>query len=537
MTPEIARQALRRLSVLLRRKGTSPELGKALRRAVAELDGVLMAKAEPERGMALESAIAELSSCIELIKASNRPADGEQLPGVSEALALLISARPPEPPAPVFVRPEPAPARPAPSPIHPVPTPQAHRSPTPPTLPPTLERPKKPNAVISALLAKLDGLYLRRRSLLGDPLSVWRNLEAVDQQVDDAMSSIHWITDDIGGYVAARFARAEDPAELFASALAMLRSGAAEPVLRFLTRESPRSDPDANGVLMALRTCPGDSSMTALKASFLALDAKIQTGVLSALADRGDLSRDWLLGALDDEDDAAAIRAAEVLAWLGRSPEDTQAVEARAFRDAPVARRSALLFAAVALGSGRALAEIRGMLDAAAPLTDRVIDALAVAGGPSDAPRLLDLAARQPELAARAVLAAGHLGDASCAKGISGAQVKQDVKNSALRAILGESPLGSRPKDAGRRLHGEPWTMAGALARLNAPDELLLARGWHALEIGVRFGRTPQSFLDAEAPANQQKLTTERIRAAGAAARQTRTMAAGKWLFFGQPIN
>ena len=367
---------------------------------------------------------------------------------------------------------------------------------------------------------------------------MWRDLETIDEQVDDVMTSVGWITDDVAGWVEARFGAAEDPPEHFASAMAMLRSGAAGPIVRFFRHETSLADPNADGVLAALRMCPGDAWLPELKAAFFALGSRPHAGILAVLADRGEVSRDYLLHALDDEEDDAAIAAAEVLAWLGRSHEDTQAVESRGLRDVPLNRRLALLFAAVALGSGRALSEIQALLDSRAPVTARAIDALAVAGGPRDGHRLLDLAARQPELAERAVLAAGHLGDPGSAPAISKAAVNEDVKSRALRAILGDGPPATDPKNPGRRLHGEPWTALGALARLSAPDELLQTRSWYAREIGVRFGLTPPAFLDAGAPSNHQRIAAERMRAAVDGARRTKAMttASGKWLFFGQPI-
>ena len=194
MPPEVAQQALRRLSVLLRRRGTSPELGKALRRAVRELDGVLMGKEEAERQAALRSATAELRACLDLIDGSNRPADLEQREGTAEALALLVPLESPEDvaPAPVESPPQPEPTRravaptlvfPEPTRPAPLPMPPAALPAPPPAAPlapelrapapkrdvrapldrPKLDRPKKTKAVISVLLSKLASLYSRRR--------------------------------------------------------------------------------------------------------------------------------------------------------------------------------------------------------------------------------------------------------------------------------------------------------------------------------------------------------------------------------------
>src|SRR6266478_2322667 len=87
------RLAIRRLGPLLRRRGTSPALGKGLRRAVASLDRFLMLVSEPDRGDALAVAISELQSCVGIIQESPRPEDREQLDGTAEALALLFPAK------------------------------------------------------------------------------------------------------------------------------------------------------------------------------------------------------------------------------------------------------------------------------------------------------------------------------------------------------------------------------------------------------------------------------------------------------------
>jgi hypothetical protein len=120
---------------------------------------------------------------------------------------------------------------------------------------------------------------------------------------------------------------------------------------------------------------------------------------------------------------------AETLAWAGRTRTDTTDMEARARVAAGPRRVSAALFAAVALGSTKALQSVRLRLDAGEPVTGHTIDALAIAGDPhqDDGRRLLDLAARAPELRERALLAAGHLGEPALVPALLAAGLPADA--------------------------------------------------------------------------------------------------------------
>ena len=99
MAKEQIRSASKTLSPLLRRRGTSPAVGAALRRVVQALDKSL---AEPE-GQAPEEirrALAELRGCLVLIYESTRPADQEQLEGAAKALSFLAPLEAGLPPPP-----------------------------------------------------------------------------------------------------------------------------------------------------------------------------------------------------------------------------------------------------------------------------------------------------------------------------------------------------------------------------------------------------------------------------------------------------
>jgi hypothetical protein len=216
--------------------------------------------------------------------------------------------------------------------------------------------------------------------------------------------------------------------------------------------------------------------------------------------------RVWLMSTAGDHDQVAC-RAAEMLAWLGRSQADARTIEGLLRPDDSPDRQSAFLYAAVALGSMQALQQLRRMLDAGTSVTVAAVDALAAAGSMADAERLLHLAARDEALAPVAVLAAGHLGhpiDAAAA----------------------------RPTQ--RLLGGKPWTLAAAQARLADPGELARARHWYALELMVRTGVRPQVVFDATARVHTQDAAVERLRKWFE--QRPRVLPEGGWFYGGQPV-
>jgi serine/threonine-protein kinase len=89
--PPQVRGAIRTLAPLLRRRGTSPQVGEALRRAVASLDRILIDELRSRRAEALEAAVSALRSCLAFVRYSERQADQEQVDGVTEAIRLLAT--------------------------------------------------------------------------------------------------------------------------------------------------------------------------------------------------------------------------------------------------------------------------------------------------------------------------------------------------------------------------------------------------------------------------------------------------------------
>jgi hypothetical protein len=214
--------------------------------------------------------------------------------------------------------------------------------------------------------------------------------------------------------------------------------------------------------------------------------------LLPLLAEQGVLSSEQLLKLANHPSDALAVPAVEALAWSG-DPRDAPLLLASARKATTPGRANALLFAAVALGSLEALAEVRAQLpDRAA--SSHLVEALAIAGDASDAPRLLALAEGPGIEADHLLLAAANLGCVATAQALPAlvGRVRREAIEQARRMILGSGS--THPSDeapAIRRLYGEPWTVSGLLSRLAAPDDPVQSQRRLALEIRVRTGLVP----------------------------------------------
>jgi hypothetical protein len=409
-----------------------------------------------------------------------------------------------------------------------VPHPAPH---LPPRAPPVWADPESANKVMSSLLAKLARLYARRENLLRALLTPWSEFANVDGQIDHAIQSVKWIGDAGSASAETALGTADGADEVFAAVVSLLQSKSEASVLAYLVTKNTLLAKTASGALLALRSSAEPSLLEQVESVGSRAAGEGRTSILTALADRGRLSADRLVALLDDPNDDIAARGAELLAWIGRSPADVDAVEVRLHRGPSDVRRCALLFAAVALGSARALQEIRRTLDAGAAVTPLAIDALAVAGRRDDSDRLLRLADRQPELAPLAVLAVGHLGNPAAVDAISGIDVEDSIRNRAIQTIRGDGTAGP-PVPGVRLLYGRPWTLSDALVRLGAPDELLRSRPWYALEAVVRSGVRPNAVLDRHARSDVQKVAIARVRAAVDAQRPP--VSYGSWLYFGR---
>jgi hypothetical protein len=323
---------------------------------------------------------------------------------------------------------------------------------------------------------------------------------------------------------------ADDEPERFAATCALLHVGGAAALHSFLSASGSATSV-GDGILSALRMA-ADAELWKQVLAISPHHSGASACHLSWLADTGQLSADVLLGRLDDPSDTTAIRAAELLAWLGHPPVDTRIVEGRIRTGVSEARLYPFLYAAVALGSLKALQEIRRHIDAGDPVTEHAVEALAVAGAPRDSQRLLQLASRDEALAPLALLAAGHLGDRTTVTALAGGAEPSGAAKRAHQTIMNGN---DSPSPAGARLlYGNVWSLSGVLARLSEPNELVRARLWFALEAGVRTGAQPIAVvLDASARASLQEAATARIRSAMEKWRHP--IPDGTWFFFGQP--
>jgi hypothetical protein len=393
----------------------------------------------------------------------------------------------------------------------------------------TLGRPYRTKEIVSTILTNLAGLYDRRRYLLADALASWRDLREVDSQIQDAIWSVSWIEGAVLQPGRAMLRDAEGESERFAAAFALLHVGGADAVLSVVSAAGAEAS-IGDGVLSALRLA-GDAALWERVVALSPPNVEANAYYLSWLADRGQLSADVLIERLDDPSDATATRAAELLAWIGRSPADARILERRLREGVGEGRFCPFLYAAVALGSLSALEEIRRQIDAGNPITVHAVGALAVAGSARDAQRLLQHASRDEAHAALALLAAGHLGNRAAAAALAGTESPAAAER-ARRTILDNGGDDSGPAEA-RLLYGKAWTLSGALARLAELDELVCARSWFALEVAVRTGARPPAVFDVSARVSVQDAVAARIRAAIEEWRSP--IPNGAWFYFGQP--
>ena len=453
--------------------------------------------------------------------------DKLELPRLQQ-LAAILEARlaPPSapPPAPAAIAREP-PVRKAGPPAAAATRPAPRRPP----VTPARVNPERFAHLVGAILSKLSSLYELRHRLLADPLATWRDFQAMDRQMRNAISAVEWLAGAATEPAQSLLATAKEEADGFAGALALLRAGGHAELLVGPLGVAGVAD----GVLAAIRLTGQASAWQEIAAR--APESPSTTAVrLSALADRGELSADILLDLLGHDSDAVAIRAAELLPWVGRPPADARDLEDRLRRGIAETRFFPFLYAAIVLGSSSSVDELRRRMDAGEPVTGHAVDALACAGGPHDGERLLKLAARDEALAPTAVLAAGYLGERRVAAALAAGVEPKAVAERALRTIVGATAEGAVSSGGGRLLYGKPWTLGGALAQLDAPDELVCARRWIALEVVVRTGVRPPVVVDVATPVAVQEAALARLRAA--IEPRGRSIPDGAWFYFGRPV-
>ena len=493
-----------------------------------------------------------LRQCLELAR-SGKLSDGDkaELPRLEKLADLLQELAAPRP-AP---EPPPRPASPAPGSV-PMPAkrstaPSSERAPKAPA-PPAVASPAAPSSkvagirvtlpfgspprtdeIVTAVLSKLASLYLWRASLLADVLSSWRDFRHMDGQLQDAIWSATWLDAAILPAARELLVVAEDEAGRFAAGLALLVTNRADVLEAFLAAPAGAASFESEGIWCALRLGADLAVWQRLGEALPGL-RKMNAHHLSALADVGQLAADTLLELLHDTSDELAIRAAELLAWLGRPPADARIVEGLLAQGVSESRLGPFLYCAVALGSATALEQVRRRLDAEESMSAYAIDALAVAGGAHDSERLLRLAARDEALAPLALLAAGHLGNRAVVSAVSAGAEPAAAAQRARRTIVGDAAEEMAGPTGERLLYGKAWALPGVLARLGAADELLRARRWLALEMTVRTGAQPSAVLDISARIAVQDAAITHIRTA--IENWRRPIPAGAWLYFGKAI-
>jgi hypothetical protein len=550
MASEKVRLASKALGPLVRRRGTSPALKVTLRQAVKTLARALAETDTKTQEGTIRQAIDELRFGLQLIQNSQRPADHAQLEGTAEALSFLApleGAMAPEPVCILAPAPPPAAGEPPSPPAHPNPL---MALPAPAIVP----RPAPAKAEAKARLCKplsldfptvhlrLVGLTKTFKTLhlaLTEPLTILRDLEVACAELDKIVQAVKWL----GVKCVPAFLKACENAEtvedrLVASA-ALIHLGALGAVERMMSMlegavaEKQPLPPIAGTILRTLTDATVLNGM--LKLLLKPGGDAFGSLLLPLLAEQGVLSSEQLLKLANHPSDAIAVPAVEALAWFGDA-HNAPLLLASAPKATTPGRADALLFAAVALGSVEAIAEVRAQLPERAASSHHLVEALALAGDDSDAPRLIALAERPGIDADHFLLAAANLGCIATVQALPApvGHVRRETLEQARRMILGSGfthPSGEG--SAIRRLHGEPWSVSGLLSRLAAPDEPVQSQRRLALEIRVRTGLVPPTKFPLLMSAAARAELVASWRAHFAKARGQ--LAPGGWYYQGKP--
>jgi hypothetical protein len=485
------------LGPLLRKRGTSPALGANLRRAVAALDRALAEDDEGATAAAASEAATELQACLPLILASRRPADHDQLDGIAIALSLLIAAEPLAVPA-VQTAPPPAdlslPAAPEPTaPIPTAPATPALAEPAPATIP------KLPFPTVRLRLGSLRENLRLLRVALTSPFATLRGLDGVLSKHARIAQAIRWASKKNLAAFRQASVSGENFEERLLAQLTLVHVGVPDGVDALLAgiEEAATRDgvlpPTADPLIRILQSA--DASEQLLGAFRKSASVRFRALLLPILAERDLLPAEELLDLLARGDLALVVPAARALAWSGRS-RDASLLLGWALGATSLERANALLFAAVALGSEAALAEVRERIgrDQPGSAARHLVDALTIAGDASDADLLLSRAATSDEARVYALLAAANLGNSDTIREMAplSDRVSGVAFAEALRLIQGVDR--TTPDNPGMRLlRGQPWSIPGILACLASPDEPVQAQRRLALELRVRTGVTPQT--------------------------------------------
>jgi hypothetical protein len=540
MAKEQVRSASKTLSPLLRRRGTSPEVGSALRRTLQALDKAMAAPEGQEVPDEIRQALAELRGCLVFIHESTRPADQEQLEGAAKALSFLapLEAGLPAPPA------EPSPALPQGPSVFQTVVPSNFAPPPVSAAPPRrarTERKRRTQSIpavdvgtVEVQLGGLHGCFDTLHAVLTGIAHRRRDLDSAANTLRAHLRAIGWLgRERTPAWVKASREAPKPERRLVASAaLVYLEApGGAERSMTVLERAAQGENPLSPIAVTVMHTLAGQHFLACARTVFEKTKSEtVRALLLPLLVERGQLTSAQLLPLVDHTDDGVAIEAALALAQIGDG-QHAEVLTGHASRAKDRRRSNALLFAATALGSVQALAEVRTRLRE--ECDERLVDALAIAGDDADAPLLIDLASRPDANATYAILAAANLGCTTTVRALLtlAELAPKAVIDEAARMILGNRPLPSSSEP--RLLRGQPWSVAGLLARLAAGDETIPSQRRLALELRVRTGLAPQAVLPsfASAEARSEALARWADHFAKASAR----LPAGQWYYQGKP--
>jgi len=552
MAKEQIRSANKTLSPLLRRRGTSPEVGSALRRAMQALDKALAAPEGQETPEEIRQALAQLRGCLVLIYESGRPADQEQLEGTAKALSFLAPLETGLPPAPA----DQASAEPvavhAPSVFQTFVPSSLPPPPTSPALPPRrarCERKPRPQAVSAldfgaaeAQLAGLHGSFDNLHAVLHGATHRLVDLDKAADTLHAHLLAIAWLGPRRRPAWVKASREAKEPEQRLVASAALVHldaPGGAERSMTVLERSAHGTAPLGPISLTILRALAGQHFLDCVQTVFEKTTSEtVRALLLTLLAERGQLTPGQILPLVDHADEQVAVEAALALALVGE-PQHAQTLAMLAERAMVPRRSNALLFAATALGSVHALAEIRARVQRREAYDPQLVDALAIAGDDSDAALLMDLA-KDPNADADVgymVCAAANLGSAATVRALPllGDRVPKEVLDEGKRLILGsgQHSLPNHKEPPVRLLHGQPWSVCGLLARLGAGDETIRSQRRHALEVRVRTGLVPPAMLPVLAPA--QARSDALARWTDHFAKASERLPAGQWYYQGKP--
>jgi hypothetical protein len=556
MANENIRSASKALSPLLRRRGTSPAVGTALRRAVQSLD---KAMATPEgQAETIHRALAELRGCMVLIHESDRPADQEQLEGAATALSFLA---PLEAALPLPAARAPSQSTQAPSVFHTV-VPSSLLPPPVSLAQPArtrVERKRRSHNVpaldLGAVEVHLAGLHGSFDALHAVVHGSAHRLVDVDKAANDLhahLLAIEWLGRERTPAWVKASREAKEPVQRLVASAALVHleaAGGAERSLTVLERSAQGTDPLAPTAITILQTLTGRHFLACASTVFEKTKSEtVRAVLLPLLVERGQLVPEQLLPLVEHANDDVAVEAALAFALVGEAEHGQVLALAAGYAKNP-RRANALLFAAAALGSVQALAEIRarlqkpkaadarldGRLDAG--LDARLIDALAIAGDDSDAFLLMDLATLPDADADYLLLSAANLGCAATLRALPSFvdRVPKDVLDEAKRLILGEgqNPPANDHGPSIRLLRGQPWSVPGLVACLETSNETISSQRRLALELRVRTGLRPPLVLPSFASAQ----TRSKVLAhwSDYFARTSGRLPAGQWYYQGKP--